>query len=78
MSSLEVLDFGPGEVTVCCTSDRDLHQVGCGSDVPCIGIHVYGGDIWQIRRRSFDRATGAVSWFTSARPDVPPAVGAIP
>lgn len=63
---LEQADWGPGEVTVCCTTDQDVHKVKCGSDVPCVGIHVYGGDIGEIRRRSYDPATGEVSYFTSA------------
>ncbi len=54
-----------GEVTVCCTTDDDVHQVFCGSEIPCIGIHVYGADIGTLRRRSYDVDTGEVSWFVS-------------
>ncbi|ANY08328.1 cysteine dioxygenase family protein [Pseudonocardia sp. HH130630-07] len=57
--------WSPGEVTVCCTTDDDVHLVECGSDVPCVGIHVYGADIGTLSRRSYDPASGAVSWFTS-------------
>lgn len=58
--------WGPGQVTVCCTTDDDVHQVFCGSDVPCVGIHVYGADIGTLPRRSYAPETGAVSWFTSS------------
>lgn len=55
-----------GEVTVCCGGERDIHQVSCASDVPCVGIHVYGGDIGRIKRRSYDLETGAATFFVSA------------
>lgn len=58
-------DWSAGQVTVCCTTDDDVHQVSCGSDVPCVGIHVYGADIGSIPRRSYSPTTGEVSWFTS-------------
>lgn len=54
-----------GEVTVCCTTDDDVHQVRCGGDRPVVGIHVYGADIGTLPRRSYDPDTGAVHWFTS-------------
>jgi 3-mercaptopropionate dioxygenase len=54
-----------GQVAVCCTTDDDVHAVTCGSDVPCVGIHVYGADIGTLRRRSYEPATGAQSWFVS-------------
>jgi len=59
-----------GQVTVCCTTDDDVHQVRCGGDQPVVGIHVYGADIGTLPRRSYDPETGAVHWFTStwARP----------
>jgi 3-mercaptopropionate dioxygenase len=58
-------EWGAGEVTVCCTTDDDVHQVRCGGDVPVVGIHVYGADIGTLPRRSYDPETGAVHWFTS-------------
>lgn len=58
-------DWQPGEVTICCTTDDDVHMVECGSGVPCVGIHVYGADIGSLPRRRYDPATGAVSWFVS-------------
>jgi predicted metal-dependent enzyme (double-stranded beta helix superfamily) len=54
-----------GQVTVCCTTDDDVHEVRCGGDEPVIGIHVYGADIGTLPRRSYDPETGAVDWFTS-------------
>jgi 3-mercaptopropionate dioxygenase len=57
--------WGAGQVTVCCTTDDDVHQVECEGDVPCVGIHVYGADIGTLPRRSYQPDTGEVSWFTS-------------
>ncbi|MGI5271390.1 hypothetical protein ACQEUU_19705 [Nonomuraea sp. CA-218870] len=54
-----------GQVTVCCTTDDDVHAVTAVGDEPTIGIHVYGGDIGILNRRSYDPATGAVQWFVS-------------
>lgn len=54
-----------GQVTVCCTTDDDVHQVFCGGDEPCVGIHVYGADIGTLSRRSYQPDSGEVSWFTS-------------
>lgn len=62
---LEEQDWNHGEVTVCCTTDQDIHKVTCGSDVPCVGIHVYGGDIGTIRRRGYDPETSGISYFVS-------------
>jgi len=54
-----------GQVTVCCTTDDDVHAVAAVGDEPTVGIHVYGGNIGIISRRSYDPATGAVQWFVS-------------
>jgi predicted metal-dependent enzyme (double-stranded beta helix superfamily) len=64
--SLGTESWSAGEVTVCCTTDDDVHQVRCGGDQPVVGIHVYGADIGTLPRRSYDPETGAVHWFTSA------------
>jgi 3-mercaptopropionate dioxygenase len=61
-------EFGPGDTTVCCTSDDDVHQVSCGSSAPCIGIHVYGGDIGTRWRHQFDPSTGTAEPFISKWP----------
>jgi predicted metal-dependent enzyme (double-stranded beta helix superfamily) len=58
-------EWTAGQVTVCCTTDDDVHQVRCGGDQPVVGIHVYGADIGTLPRRSYDPQTGAVHWFTS-------------
>lgn len=60
-----------GQVTVCCTTDDDVHAVAAVGDVPTVGIHVYGGNIGTINRRLYDPATGAVRWFVSGW-DTPP------
>ncbi len=54
-----------GQVTVCCTTDDDVHSVAAVGDEPTIGIHVYGGNIGTLQRRSYDPATGTVHWFVS-------------
>lgn len=59
-------DLAAGQVIVCCTTDQDLHRVSAVGQCPCVGIHVYGGDIGTIRRRSYDVDTSDISWFTSA------------
>jgi 3-mercaptopropionate dioxygenase len=63
-----------GQVTVCCTTDDDVHAVTAVGDEPTIGIHVYGGNIGTIKRRSYDPANGSVEWFVSGW-DSPPADG---
>lgn len=56
----------PGEVTVCCTTDNDVHEVWSEGNQPCVGIHVYGTDIGEIQRRRYDPETGEQSWFVSS------------
>jgi 3-mercaptopropionate dioxygenase len=55
----------PGQVTVCCTTDDDVHAVAAVGNQPTVGIHVYGGNIGTIRRQSYDPATGEARWFVS-------------
>ncbi|MGX1916056.1 hypothetical protein ACWIID_45850 [Streptomyces phaeochromogenes] len=57
--------WSPGQVTVCCTTDDDVHAVTAVGSEPTVGIHVYGGNIGKIRRRSYDPATGEADWFVS-------------
>ena len=57
--------WGKGEVTVCCTSDDDVHQVRCEGNEPVVGIHIYGANIGTLERRSYDPVSGDVSWFVS-------------
>lgn len=58
-----------GQVTVCCTTDDDVHAVTAVGDEPTIGIHVYGADIGVIERRRYDPVTGAVQRFVSGWDD---------
>jgi predicted metal-dependent enzyme (double-stranded beta helix superfamily) len=57
--------FRRGDVTVCCTTDDDVHAVSAEGDIPTVGIHIYGGNIGTMKRRRYDPATGAVEWFVS-------------
>lgn len=65
LTSLPAQEWKRGAVTVCCTTDDDVHSVVAVGDEPTIGIHVYGGNIGTMNRRSYDPATGAVEWFSS-------------
>jgi predicted metal-dependent enzyme (double-stranded beta helix superfamily) len=65
LMALDSASWTPGQVTICCTTDDDVHHVACEGDKPCIGIHVYGADIGTLRRRAYDPETGAVRWFVS-------------
>ncbi|MEU1393106.1 MULTISPECIES: hypothetical protein [unclassified Nonomuraea] len=53
-------------MTVCCTTDDDVHAVAAVGSEPTIGIQVYSGDIGTTKRRDYDPATGEVRWFVSA------------
>lgn len=55
----------PGQVTVCCTTDDDVHAVAAVGTEPTVGIHVYGGNIGTINRRVYDPTTGEARWFVS-------------
>ncbi|SFO86151.1 Predicted metal-dependent enzyme of the double-stranded beta helix superfamily [Actinomadura madurae] len=60
-----------GQVTVCCTTDDDVHAVTAVGDEPTIGIHVYGANIGTLNRPMYNPATGEVQWFVSGW-DTPP------
>ncbi|MFA1547000.1 hypothetical protein [Actinomadura chokoriensis] len=60
-----------GQVTVCCTTDDDVHAVAAVGDEPTVGIHIYGGNIGTLNRPLYDPATGEVQWFVSGW-DSPP------
>ena len=47
-----------GEVSVCCTTDQDVHEVSCASEIPCVGLHVYGGNIGTITRYMYNVDSG--------------------
>ncbi|MFD4672798.1 hypothetical protein ACFWNN_23935 [Lentzea sp. NPDC058450] len=73
LTALDEQTFPAGSVTVCCTTDDDVHAVEAASADPTIGIHVYGADIGTIRRRRYDPATGEVTWFTGGWHEPSPA-----
>ena len=50
----EVLQIGPSAI----------HSVGCASDEPCCGIHVYLGNLSEVDRSLFDTERGEVMAFT--------------
>ncbi|HLT59582.1 MAG TPA: hypothetical protein VK020_00210 [Microlunatus sp.] len=54
-----------GEVTICCTTDDDVHSVVAVGSEPTVGLHVYGGNLGKLDRPAYDPATGAVHWFVS-------------
>jgi predicted metal-dependent enzyme (double-stranded beta helix superfamily) len=58
-----------GQVTVCCTTDDDVHSVVAEGDEPTIGIHVYGGNIGTTSRPAYDPETGTAEWFVSGWDD---------
>lgn len=58
-----------GQVTVCCTTDDDVHSVVAEGDEPTVGIHVYGGNIGTISRPAYDPETGTAQWFVSGWDD---------
>lgn len=63
---LDTATWQPGAVTVCCTTDQDLHRVSCATAEPCVGIHVYGADIGTLPRKYYDESTGEVGSFVSS------------
>ena len=54
-----------GQVTVCCTTDDDVHSVVAEGAEPTVGIHVYGGNIGTLSRPAYDPETGETRWFAS-------------
>ena len=60
-----------GDVAVCCTSDQDVHEVACASNVPTVGIHVYGGNIGELERHVYDKTTGEEKTVVTAWDPVP-------
>lgn len=61
----------PGDVIVCCTTDQDVHEVRCASDVPCVGIHVYGCNIGTAPRHVYNPETGERRTVVTAWDPVP-------
>jgi predicted metal-dependent enzyme (double-stranded beta helix superfamily) len=55
----------PGDVAAVSPWIGDLHRVVNGAPGVSVSIHVYGGNIGAIRRRTFDPITGAAKMFVS-------------
>ncbi len=55
----------PGDVVAVSPTIGDVHQVSNGANGATVSIHVYGGNIGAIRRRSFNAVTGAAQTFVS-------------
>ncbi|MEK6710820.1 MAG: hypothetical protein AABZ64_09595 [Nitrospinota bacterium] len=47
------------------TSDQAAHRVSCGSQVPCVGLHVRGAGIGKMQRRAYNERTGEAKAFVS-------------
>jgi len=61
-----------GEVESLSPSSGDIHRVSNAyANRVSISIHVYGGDIGQIKRHTYDRNTGKTSEFVSKYSDIP-------
>lgn len=58
LKELEKSYLYEGDVAVCCTTDQDVHEVSCASSIPCVGLHIYGGNIGKITRYMYEKATG--------------------
>jgi predicted metal-dependent enzyme (double-stranded beta helix superfamily) len=61
----EEWDFEEGEIFICSVSGTDIHRVRCASDIPCVGIHIYGANIGSLKRHSYDPRTGKKKKFVS-------------
>jgi len=58
--------LAPGQIEIVSPLQGDIHEVAnAQKDRPSISIHVYGGNIGEIRRHVFDARTGAAKEFIS-------------
>jgi len=58
--------LSPGGIEMVSPEIGDIHEVSnAQKDRPSISIHVYGGNIGEIRRHVFDPRTGAAKDFIS-------------
>jgi len=58
--------LAPGGIEIVSPIHGDIHEVAnAQQDRPSISIHVYGGNIGEIRRHVFDARTGAMKEFVS-------------
>jgi len=61
-----------GEVCAVSPTIGDIHQVSNAlTDETSISIHVYGADIGEVKRHTFDPETGAATTFVSGYSDAP-------
>lgn len=65
-----------GDVKVCCSSEIDIHKVSCISQIPCVGIHIYGGNIGILKRHVYDPDTGDIKSVVTPW-DCPPLINEI-
>jgi len=58
--------LAPGQIEIVSPLHGDIHEVAnAQKDQPSISIHVYGGNIGEVRRHVFDARTGAAKDFIS-------------
>lgn len=62
----------PGEIESLSPSSGDIHRVSNAyANRVSISIHIYGGDIGQIKRHIYDQATGKIREFVSGYSNAP-------
>lgn len=54
-----------GKTSHLITPTRDIHKVENPGDTPSVSIHVYGCDMGQQRRRSYDLDAGGIQWYVT-------------
>jgi 3-mercaptopropionate dioxygenase len=59
------LSYGPGEVSVCCLPQYDIHSVKNVGDEVAISIHTYGGDQSSIESCVYDPTSNSVRKYVS-------------
>ena len=65
----QVLDNGPGVVSVAGPERNAFHQVECVGNVPAVSLHVYGANLKALQRDRWDEDTASyVSFCSGADP----------
>jgi 3-mercaptopropionate dioxygenase len=59
------MSYGPGQVSVCCLPQYDIHSVKNIGDVVAISIHTYGGDQSSIESCLYDSSSNTVRKYVS-------------
>jgi 3-mercaptopropionate dioxygenase len=59
------LSYGPGEVSICCLPQYDIHSVKNIGDQVAISIHTYGGDQSSIESNVYDPANESMRKYVS-------------